>query len=136
MTAEITEMCIKQETVYGGEQGLIIHTQVIQLVYMFEDSRTYIKNLTLTNMYVSRRNQNVHVNFRDIGMYGTLYNFMGWGLDGGEYDGACVPNYFLETYNNQDETNPGNKMSKLNMAKLLTIRYAKYVWRLLNRTSR
>ena len=86
-------------------------------------------------MYVSR-NQNVPVNFRHKYIYVSLYKYIGWGLDGGEYDGACVPNYFLETYNNQDETNPRNKMSKLNMAKLLTIRYAKYVWRLLNRTSR
>ena len=54
-------------------------------------------------------------------MYGTLYNYIGWGLDGGEYDGACFPNYLSETYNNQDETNPRNKISKLNMAKLLEL---------------
>ena len=95
MTAEITEMFIKQETVYGGEQGLklYIKTQVIKLVYMFEDSGTYIKSITLTNMYVSRRNQNVPVNFRQIKMYGTLYNYNGYGLNGGEYDGACSKLY-------------------------------------------
>ena len=54
-------------------------------------------------------------------MYGTLYNCIGWGLDGGEYDVACVPNYLLETYNNREETNPRNKLSTLNMAKLLEI---------------
>ena len=44
MTAEITETIIKQETVYGGEQGLklYIKTQVINLMNMFEDSGTYI----------------------------------------------------------------------------------------------
>ena len=80
---------------------------------MFEDSGTYIKSITLTNMYVSRRNQNVPVNFRQIRMYGTLYNYIGYGLDANEYAGACVPNYLLDTYNNQDVTNPRNKISKL-----------------------
>ena len=52
-------------------------------------------------------------------MYGTLYNYIGWGLDGGEYDGACGPRHLLDTYNNLDATNPRNKISKLNMPKLL-----------------
>ena len=72
-------------------------------------------------MYVSRRNQNVPVSFRQIRMYGTLYNHKGYGLDTDNYDGACVPNYLLETYNNREETNPRNKISKLNMVKLLEI---------------
>ena len=54
-------------------------------------------------------------------MYGTLYNYIGWGLDGGEYDGACVPNHLLETYSNREMTNPRNKISKLGMAKLLDL---------------
>ena len=54
-------------------------------------------------------------------MYGTLYNYNGYGLDAKDYDGACVPNYFLATYNNQEVTNPRNKISKLTMPKLLEI---------------
>ena len=72
-------------------------------------------------MYVSRRNQNVPVSFRQIRMYGTLYNHKGYGLDTDNYDGACVPNYLLETYNNREETNPRNKISKLIMVKLSEI---------------
>ena len=49
----------------------------------------------------------------------TLYNYIGWGLDGGEYDGACVPNHILDTYNNREVTKPRNNISKLDMAKLL-----------------
>ena len=47
MTAEISEIFIRQETVHGGLQGLklFIKAQVIKLVYMFEDSGTYIKPL-------------------------------------------------------------------------------------------
>ena len=54
-------------------------------------------------------------------MYGTLYNYKGYGLDTNNYDGACVPNHLLKTYNNQDETNPRNKISKMTMVKLLDI---------------
>ena len=57
-----------------------------------------LKNITLTNMYVSRRNQNISIGFRQIRMYGTHYNYNGYGLDAKKYDGACVPNYLLETY--------------------------------------
>ena len=88
---------------------------------MFGDSGTYIKNISLTNMYVSKRNQSISTDFRHIRMYGTLYNLIGFGLDAKDYDGACVPNYLLETYNNQEVTNPRNKISKLDMPKLLEI---------------
>ena len=88
---------------------------------MFEDSGTYIKNNSLTNMYVSKRNQSISIDFRQIRMYGTRYTYNGYGLDAKNYDGACVPNYLLETFNNQDVTNPRNKISKLNMPKLLEI---------------
>ena len=119
----ITEVCIEAQTVYGGDDGLKLYIKykIMRLVRQLEDSALYIKNITLTNTYVSRRNQNVPVTVRQIRMYGTLYNCIGWGLDGGEYDGACVPNYLLETYNNREETNPRNKISKLNMVKLLEI---------------
>ena len=46
-------------------------------------------------------------------MYGTLYNYKRYGLYTGSYDGACVPNYLLETYNNREETNPINKIFKI-----------------------
>ena len=44
MAVEISEMFIRQETVYGGLPGLklYIKAQVIKLVYVFEDSGTYI----------------------------------------------------------------------------------------------
>ena len=121
MAAETIEMLIRPKTVYGGLQGLKLHikAQVIKMVHMFEGSGTYIKNIILTNMYVSRRNQSISIDFRQIRMYGTLYNYNCYGLDAKNYDGACVPNYTLETYNNQDVTNIGNKISKLNMPKFL-----------------
>ena len=72
-------------------------------------------------MYVSRRNQDVSIGFKQIRIFGTLANFKGYGLDTTTYDGACVPNHLLGTYNNREETNPINRISKLNIAKLLEI---------------
>ena len=91
----------------------------MKLVHKFEDSGTYILQIALTNMFVSNRNQGISIDFRQIKMYGTLYNLIGYGLEAKDYDGACVPNYLLATYNNQEVTNPRNKISKLNMPKLL-----------------
>ena len=76
------------------------------MVLEFEDSGTYIKSIALTSMYVSRRNQDIPVKFRQTKMYGTLYKYNGYGLDAKIYDGACVPRHLLETYNNQEVTNP------------------------------
>ena len=64
---------------------------------MLEDRGTYIKSTALDSIYVSKRNQNVPVKLRQINMYGTPYNYKGYGLDSNNYDGACVPNYILET---------------------------------------
>ena len=71
---------------------------MVHVIRRLQDSSVYIKQTNLTNIYVSKRNQNVPVKFRQIKMYGTLYNYKGYGLDTNNYDGACVPNYFLETF--------------------------------------
>ena len=47
-------------------------------------------------------------------MYGTLYSYNGYGLDTNNYDGACVPNYLLDIYNNQDVTKPRNNKNYQN----------------------
>ena len=118
-----TEVFIEAETVYGGDVGLKLYIKykIMQLVRRLEDSIMYIKKLTLTNMYVSRRDQDISIGFRQIRMYVTLYDYKGYGSDTNNYDGACVPNHLSETYNNREETNPRNRISKLNIAKLLEI---------------
>ena len=93
----------------------------MQLGNMLEDSETHIKNIALYNIYVSRRNQNAPVKLRQIKMHGTLYSYKGYGLDTNTFGGACVPRHLLDTYNNLDVTNPRNKISKLDMPKLLEI---------------
>ena len=70
----ITEVFIEAQTVYGGDVGLKLYIKykIMQLIRQLEDSAVYIKKLTFTNMYVSRRNQNVPVNFRHKNVWNTL----------------------------------------------------------------
>ena len=48
------------------------------------------------------------------------FPYEGYGLDTNNYDGACVPNHLLDTYN-QYVTYPRNRISKLDMAILSEI---------------
>ena len=74
------EKFIEQETAHGGDVGLKLYIkyETLQFVNMLEDSGTYIKNIALDNIYVSKRNQKAPVTFRQIKMYGTLYNYKGF----------------------------------------------------------
>ena len=94
-------MFIKQETVYGGEQGLklYIRTQVTNWYICLKIAEHTLTNIALDNIYVPR-NHNISISFRQISMYGTLCNYKWYGLDTNSYDGACVPRHLLETYNN------------------------------------
>ena len=68
------EKFIETQTVYGGDEGLKLYIKhkTMQLVDMLEDSGTYIKNIALDNIYVSKRNQNVPVKFRHKNVWNTL----------------------------------------------------------------
>ena len=71
---EIKEEFIKTQTAYGGDVGLklYIKTEIMYLVHRYEDSAVYIKTITLTNIYVPRRNQAIPVNFRHKNAWNTL----------------------------------------------------------------
>ena len=118
----MTEEFVKQTTVYGGDEGLKLYIKkTAEIIWKLSDSGVKVKSVFISNIYVSKRNIQIPINFRQIRMYGTLYNYNGYGLNAVNYDGACVPKYLLNTYNNQEITNPRNKISKLNMPKLLNI---------------
>ena len=92
---------------------------VADMVAKLEDSQIRIKSITLTNIWVTKHRIAIPIEFRQIKMYGTLFNYNGYGINAINYDGACVPNHILKTYNNPEITNPRNKTSKLTMPKLL-----------------
>ena len=54
-------------------------------------------------------------------MYGTLFNYKGYGLDAlnGKIQNACVPEYLLNLYNNENETNPRKRLKKLTIEKIV-----------------
>ena len=54
-------------------------------------------------------------------MYGAIFNYIGFGLQAlhSETPNACVPVYLLNTYNNQEETNPRKRLARLKMATIL-----------------
>ena len=54
MEIDITEMCIKQETVYGGVDALKLYSKynTVIVVLKYEDSGVTIKIITLTNIYI------------------------------------------------------------------------------------
>ena len=76
--------------------------------------------MSLIKLYISKQKQH-ETHFKDIKMYGTLFNYNGFGLDAikGEIANACVPEYLYTLYNNPDETNPRKRLSKLTMGKIL-----------------
>jgi hypothetical protein len=109
-------------TVYGGIDGvkLFIKHRIIETVYAWEDSFNEIISISLNRLYINTQKQH-ETHFKDIKMYGTLFNYNGFGLDAikGEIENACVPEYLYNLYNNPDETNPRKRLSKLTMDKIL-----------------
>ncbi len=57
------------------------------------------------------KNKQIDVGFRQVRMFGTMFNYKGYGLDliENKVVGSCVPEYLLSTYNNQEEINPRKK---------------------------
>ena len=109
-------------TVYGGIDGvkLFIKHRNFETVYAWEDSFNEIISISLNRLYINTQKQH-ETHFKDIKMYGTLFNYNGLGLDAikGEIANACVPEYLYKLYNNQDETNPRKRLSTLTMDNIL-----------------
>ena len=110
-------------TVYGGVNGvkLFLKHAVIETVYAYEDSGYEILAIELKMLYINSRRHTSNTDFRTIKMYGTVFNYTGFGLQAlnGKTPNACVPEYLLQLYNNPEETNPRKRLAKLKMEKIL-----------------
>ena len=106
-------------TVYGGDNGikLFIKRKIVEMVYAYEDSEWEIQSISTTKIYKHKKKQQATTNFSEIKMYGTIFNYTGFGLQAliGKTPDACVPEYILITYNNPKETNPKKLLAELNM---------------------
>ena len=115
------EAFIPITTVYGGMEGVKMYIKklVIDSVYAWEDSPTEIQKMILNKLYVKKSKQNLSQDIKHIKMYGTVFNYLGYGLmaQQGEIPNACVPEYLLKLYNNEEETNPRRRLTKINIRK-------------------
>ena len=114
---------IPTKTVYGGIQGVKLYLKkvVIDSVYAWEASATEIQHIFLNKLYIQKAKQNLSTDIKHIKMYGTVFNYLGYGLQArqGKIPNACVPQYLRELYNNDEETNPRKRLKKLTLEKIV-----------------
>lgn len=95
--------------------------RVIEMIKFLEDSSFDVLDISITKLYIKKHKQQQHVSFKNIKMFGTLFDYKGFGLD--VYDNkipnSCVPLYLLELYNNENEKNPRKRLKKLTLNKIL-----------------
>ena len=113
---------LQMTTVYGGIQGvkLYLKKKVIDTVYAWEDSGAEIQQIILKKL-IKKETQNLSQDIKHIKMYGTVFNYLGYGLmaQQGKIPNACVPEYLLKLYNNEEETNPRRRLKKLTLEKIV-----------------
>jgi len=101
---------LPQKTVYGGMQGVKLYLKkvIIDSVYAWEASATEIQHIFLNKLYTQKAKQNLSTDIKHIKMYGTVFNYLGYGLQAqqGKIPNACVPQHIHKLYNNEEETNP------------------------------
>ena len=113
---------IPMTTVYGANGvKLFIKHKIIEMVYAYEDSDWEIVSMSIIKLYHNKQKQKGNINFKDIKMYGTVFNYNGFALQAVESKtlNSCVPEYILKLYNNPEETNPRKRLVKLTMDKIL-----------------
>ena len=110
---------LPQKTVYGGMQGVKLYLKkvIIDSVYAWEASATEIQHIFLNKLYIQKAKQNLSTDIKHIKMYGTVFNYLGYGLQArqGKIPNACVPQYIHKLYNNEEETNPRKRLKKKNI---------------------
>ena len=93
-------------TVYGGTHGvkLFIKHYIVGMVYGYEDSMYEILSIYLNKLYIQKKKQELQVKFREIKMYGTIFNYTGFGLQAlnGKTPDACVPEYVFDLYHSPE----------------------------------
>ena len=83
-------------TVYGGGNGikLLIKRKIIEMVYAYEDSSWETQSISIAKFYRPKNNKQQPI-FREIKVYGTIFNYTGFGLQAlmSKTSDACVPEY-------------------------------------------
>ena len=84
-------------TVYGGDNGikLFLKHKIVEMVCAYEDSDWEIQSISIIKFYKQKKKQQATTHFCEIKMYGTTFNYTGFGLQAliGKIPDACVPEY-------------------------------------------
>ena len=51
------------------------------MVYAYEDSDWEIQSMSIVKLYTQKKKQELQVKFREIKMYGTIFNYYGFGFE-------------------------------------------------------
>ena len=65
----------------------------MESVYRWEDSGHEIISMEIQNLYINRKNVIKNYSFREMKMYGTRFNYLGYMANAGYNDNCCVPQY-------------------------------------------
>ena len=108
-------------TVYGGTDGikLFLKHQIMQSVYHWEDSGHEVLSMEVLGLYINRKRAIKDHSFREMKMYGTRFNYLGYMAKSGYNDNCCVPKYIFNTLHNPNETNPRKRIAKLTMKNVI-----------------
>ena len=117
------DIWIPMTTIYGGVNGvkMFIKSKIVDIVYVYEGSNAEIQKILLKKLYMLKKKQDIKADIKKIKMYGTIFNYKGYGLDAlnGKIQNACVPEYLKNLYNNENETNPRKRLKKLTIEKIV-----------------
>ena len=108
-------------TVYGGTDGvkLFLKNQIMESVYRFEDSGHEIVSIEMLSLCINRKSVTQYFNFRNVKMYGTLFNYIGYMAHAVYKNGCCVPQFIFDTLHNPNEQNPRKRLAKLTMKNVI-----------------
>ena len=98
-------------TVYGGNEGVILflQNQSMESAYRFEDSGHEIVPVEIPNLYIKKKSAITNYSFREIKMYGTIFNHLGYMANAGYNNGCCVPLFIFDTLHKTNKKTQENE---------------------------
>ena len=67
----------------------------MESAYKWEDSSNEILSIEMQNLYINDRSV-----IRNVKMYGTIFNYLGYMANAGYTNGCCVPQFIVDALHN------------------------------------
>ena len=71
--------------------------------------------MEIHNLYINNKSVIKYYSFRQLIMYGTILNYLGYMANAVHTNGCCVPQLIFDTLHNPNEKNPRHIIAKLTM---------------------